>query len=202
MFKKIVQTLTVAIAYFISFTAEAIEPTPQQLTLFLPTNMPWKMGPSLLPAGTSVALLEGDISKPGPFTIRIKIPAGYKLPPIWNPNELRITLISGGLNLGFGNKFDQTSGKSIPAGSFFIIAPMRCTMRGRQKKPFFKSMEMDLGISITTTQKMIPESLSNIKIRREILGGNRRLASSTSLHNGPLRLIILRASHLLRFSLP
>lgn len=102
---------------------DAADPKAQQMTVFYPNDLKWIAGPSSLPHGTYIAVLEGDMAKPGPFTVRIKFPAGYKLPPNWHPVEERLTVISGVLHVGFGNKMDQTSGKALSANSFALIAP-------------------------------------------------------------------------------
>ena len=42
-----------------------------------PATTKWGAGPASLPPGAQAAALEGDPSKPGPFTLRIKIPDGH-----------------------------------------------------------------------------------------------------------------------------
>jgi hypothetical protein len=47
-----------------------------------PKEIKWGPAPPSLPAGAQIAILEGDPSKAGrPFTIRLKAPDGYKIPP-------------------------------------------------------------------------------------------------------------------------
>ena len=70
-----------------------------------------------------MAVLEGDPAKEGPFTIRLSLPAGFKVPPHWHPNIEHTTVISGTLNLGMGDKFDKTKGNNLPAGSFSFVPP-------------------------------------------------------------------------------
>src|SRR6185369_5823497 len=36
--------------------------------------------------GVKLAVLEGDLSKPGPFLMRVKFPAGFKLAPHTHPS--------------------------------------------------------------------------------------------------------------------
>jgi len=71
----------------------------------------------MLPAAASMALIEGSPSKPGPFTFRLKFPANYRIPPHWHP--VKMTVISGTFNMGFGDELDIGKGKTLPTGSIF-----------------------------------------------------------------------------------
>src|SRR5262249_33900413 len=59
----------------------------------------WQVSESL-PPGANVAVLEGDPSKEGFFTMRIEMPDGYRVPAHWHPKRERLTILSGTLNLG------------------------------------------------------------------------------------------------------
>jgi len=56
--------------------------------------------------GVKRAIVEGDLTKPGPFVMRVKFPAGYKLPPHTHPTLEHTTIISGGMRLGYGTNPD------------------------------------------------------------------------------------------------
>lgn len=88
------------------------------LGIYTPSQMPWKPGPASLPAGAQVAVLEGDPAKSGFFTLRLRLPDGYKIPPHWHPKVEHVTVISGTFNLGMGSKFDQNATREMPAGTF------------------------------------------------------------------------------------
>lgn len=60
-------------------------------------ELQWQEGPASLPKGSKVMVLEGDLSKEGPFTIRLQIPANYKIPPHWHPAIEHVTVIEGSL---------------------------------------------------------------------------------------------------------
>lgn len=89
--------------------------------MITPADINWVDAPTLLPAGAKVAVLEGDLTKSDPFTMRIKFPAGYRIPPHWHPAVEHATVISGVLNIEIGDKFDPVKGKELPAGSFSMI---------------------------------------------------------------------------------
>lgn len=86
--------------------------------LHRPGKLTWKPGPPSLPPGAQVAVLEGDPSKEGPFVFRVKVPDGYRIPPHTHPKPERVTVISGTLNIGMGETFDEAKGQEMPAGTY------------------------------------------------------------------------------------
>ncbi len=62
--------------------SQAIQPKHVMIT---PDDIKWVDAPPSVPPGAKMAVLEGDPAKPGPFTMRIKFPADYKVPPHWHP---------------------------------------------------------------------------------------------------------------------
>jgi quercetin dioxygenase-like cupin family protein len=65
------------------------------------------------------AQLIGDPSKPGPYTIRLKFPAGFKVAPHTHPDSREVTVLSGTWYTGYGEKVDVANLKELPAGSFY-----------------------------------------------------------------------------------
>lgn len=90
-------------------------------------DIQWKDGPPSLAAGAKFAVLEGDPSKEGLFTMRLRMPDGYKIAPHWHPAVEHVTVVSGQFHLGMGEKFDASAGgHTLPAGAFaFMPAGMR-----------------------------------------------------------------------------
>ena len=64
---------------------------------------------------------EGDPGKEGFYTQRLKFPEGYKIAPHTHPQGEHVTVLSGSLNMGMGEKFDQSAGQTLPAGSYFTM---------------------------------------------------------------------------------
>jgi hypothetical protein len=92
------------------------------LAAITPDKLQWKYAPKIVPPGAQYAMLEGkDMRGSGVITFRIKLPANYQLPPVFSQNPERITVLSGTLNIGVGDKLDTTSGTALPAGSFVVI---------------------------------------------------------------------------------
>lgn len=91
--------------------------------MYAPADIQWKDAPPILPAGAKAAVLDGDPGKPGYFAMRLKMPDGYRIMPHWHPNVERVTVVSGTLNLGFGDSFDQSKGHAMPAGTYGMMQP-------------------------------------------------------------------------------
>jgi len=58
-------------------------------------SLKWQDGPTSLPKGAKIAVLEDDPSKEGPFVFRVKVPDGYRIPPHTHPKTERVTVILG-----------------------------------------------------------------------------------------------------------
>ena len=78
-------------------------------------------GPTSLPPGAKAAVIEGSPKEAGAFTMRLKLPAGYKVPPHWHPADEHVTVLSGCFNMGLGDAYDESKGKKLPAGSFAVM---------------------------------------------------------------------------------
>lgn len=87
----------------------------------VPTELEWKEGPASLPSGSKVAMIEGDPSKPGPFTLRLQLPANYKIPPHWHPAIEHVTVLEGEFGMGAGEKFDKSKATILPQGGIAVM---------------------------------------------------------------------------------
>lgn len=83
-----------------------------------PDQLQWMAAPSFLPKGAQATVLSGDPGKAGPFTIRLKAPAGYKIPAHSHPTAERITVISGDFHFGMGDKLDEAKAEKLGSGGF------------------------------------------------------------------------------------
>jgi hypothetical protein len=89
-----------------------------KMGLFTPTEVRWEQGPASLQKGAKMAVLEGDPAREGPFTMRLWLPDGFEVAPHWHTQVEHVTVISGVLNFGMGEKFDRGATREMPAGSF------------------------------------------------------------------------------------
>lgn len=85
---------------------------------FTPAQLQWGPAPPVLPAGAQIAVLDGDPTREGFFTIRLKFPDGYKIAPHWHPTDENIVVISGVFTMGLGDKRNDATMHELPAGSF------------------------------------------------------------------------------------
>jgi hypothetical protein len=77
-----------------------------------------------LPGDLPTAVLYGDPNRPGPFVMRMKIPAGVKVFPHWNPDEAHtLTVLAGTLYYGSGEQWDEAKLTPYPPGSFLAEPP-------------------------------------------------------------------------------
>ena len=85
-------------------------------------DLKWAAVPSL-PAGAQITVLEGPMNQAAPFTVRLKFPAGYRIPPHTHPAVERVTVLSGTFHMGMGEKFDPKAAQAVRAGELMIMQP-------------------------------------------------------------------------------
>ena len=100
--------------------------------MVLSDQLKWGAGPPSLPKGGQLAVISGDPSKEGLYVIRLKVPAGYKVPAHQHPQDENVTVISGQLKFGMGDKADESNTTALKTGAFvkaskgmthFVFAP-------------------------------------------------------------------------------
>jgi mannose-6-phosphate isomerase-like protein (cupin superfamily) len=91
---------------------------------FTPDQVKWGPAPPFIPPGAQLAVLEGDpMAATGDYTIRLKMPDGYKVAPHTHPQRENVTVLSGTLQVGMGDQFDAGKMMSFSAGSFAYLDP-------------------------------------------------------------------------------
>ena len=83
-------------------------------------DVQWKPFPAFPPAAR-LAVLVGDPTKPGPYLIRVKLPAGTKMLPHRHPEDRIYTVISGVFYIGLGDVFDEGKLTAHPPGSVLVL---------------------------------------------------------------------------------
>src|ERR1700751_5352097 len=86
----------------------------------LPEAIEWKPFPSF-PPSARLAVVAGDPAGPGPYVIRVKLPAGVKLMPHVHPEDRVYTVISGVFYIGLGEHFDADKLQAFPPGSVIVL---------------------------------------------------------------------------------
>ena len=82
----------------------------------------WGPAPAAFPAGAQMTVLAGDPSKSGMFVLRLKTPPGYKIPAHHHSTDEYVTVITGDLHLGMGDRLDKSKSALLSAGGF-AMAP-------------------------------------------------------------------------------
>jgi quercetin dioxygenase-like cupin family protein len=120
--------LTLAVAGISSWAGLAFTSTAHdnshEKNAFTPDSISWGAAPQVVRPGAQFAVLEGDpTGSTGDFTIRLKMPDGFRIAPHWHPNRENVTIISGTFKVGMGDEFDPTKMKAFVAGSFAFLDP-------------------------------------------------------------------------------
>lgn len=109
--------------------------------MVLPKDLQWSDVPSL-PKGAKASVIEGPMNEAVPFTVRLKFPANYRIPPHWHPGIERVTVLSGTFHMGLGEKFDQKKTHALPVGGIMIMQP---------KTPHFAWTKSETVVQIHST---------------------------------------------------
>jgi quercetin dioxygenase-like cupin family protein len=112
-------TLFAALAVLL-LGAPAIAQTPAHVMAAV-ADAKWGPAPPLLPPGAQIAVLAGDPGKPAPYTVRLKFPAGYDIPAHSHPTDENVTVVSGDLFMGMGNKLNKTGAMPLGRGGYALM---------------------------------------------------------------------------------
>ena len=86
----------------------------------LPEDIEWEPF-AAFPPTVRLAVLVGHPSEPGPYVIRVKVPAGVRLMPHRHPEDRIYTVMSGVFYIALGETFDEGSLKAYPPGSVIVL---------------------------------------------------------------------------------
>jgi quercetin dioxygenase-like cupin family protein len=97
---------------------------PAEKNAFTADAIPYGPAPAFVAPGAQLAVLEGDpMAAKGDYTVRLKMPAGYRIAPHWHPQRENVTVISGTFKVGMGDRFDESKMGTFAAGSFAYLDP-------------------------------------------------------------------------------
>ncbi len=118
------------------FNADTAGPVVEHV-MVAPAQLVWGESPPGLPAGARVAIVAGDPGQPGPFVMRVMVPAGYVVPAHWHPTAENLSIMSGTVAVGMGDKSDPATMTTLDAGGFAVLpAEMRHTFLARTEATF------------------------------------------------------------------
>jgi quercetin dioxygenase-like cupin family protein len=81
----------------------------------------WGPAPPMLPPGAQMEVLGGNPMGDSLFTLRLKFPANYSIPAHSHPKDEHVTVLSGDLFMGMGDKLDRKAGKGLGVGGFGLM---------------------------------------------------------------------------------
>ena len=74
-------------------------------------------------SGTQTVMLKGDPTRPGLYTMLLRVGPNTRIEAHAHPDDRVATVISGTWYFGYGQQFDGKALKALPAGSFYTEPP-------------------------------------------------------------------------------
>ena len=96
------------------------QPDQSTFRAILPEDVEWKPFPAF-PPEARLAIMVGHPNEPGPYVVRVKLPANIRLMPHKHPEDRIYTVISGVFYIGLGEAFDGDAVRAYPAGSVIVL---------------------------------------------------------------------------------
>ncbi len=113
--------------WFLTLAAQVPSPESHiahEKHVFTPDTIPWGPAPPFVAPGAQLAVLEGNPgASSGDYTVRLKMPDGYRIAPHWHPQRENVTVISGTFKVGMGDVFEVKKMTALTAGSFAFLDP-------------------------------------------------------------------------------
>lgn len=86
--------------------------------------MKWADGPPSLPNGAQMAVVSGNPGVKGMFTIQLKMPEGYAVPPHSHPTNEVVKVVSGSVHYGMNDKLMSEAKTLTPGHAVTMRAQM------------------------------------------------------------------------------
>ena len=115
----------------------------------------WGPAPPNIPAGAQIAVLAGNPTLHGPYVVRLKMPAKYKVPAHYHPKDETVTAISGDFHVGMGENSTCKKGLVLNAGGFVRCLRVCATMAGMMVGQSCKFTATGLLRLLTSIRRMI-----------------------------------------------
>jgi len=109
------------------------------------SSLKWMDGPASLPSGVQMAVVSGNPGKKGMFTIQLKMPANYAVPPHSHPTAEVVKVVSGKLHYGMSRTMSMAEAKTLTVGhsatmkakmNHWVHAPAPATVQVSGMGPF------------------------------------------------------------------
>jgi quercetin dioxygenase-like cupin family protein len=114
---------TIVVAPLLAIASLAPRAASAQSPATSPQSVQWGPAPAVFPSGAQMAVMQGDPSKAGAeFTVRLRMPNGYRIAPHTHPTAENITVLAGTFLVGMGSTVDQSHMLALAPGGF-VSAP-------------------------------------------------------------------------------
>ena len=100
--------------------SDAHQPGASEFRVIWPESVDWQPF-AAFPNAARLAVLVGDPSRPGPYVIRVRVPAGERMMPHTHAEDRIYTVISGVFYIGLGERFEETQLKAHGPGSVLVL---------------------------------------------------------------------------------
>jgi quercetin dioxygenase-like cupin family protein len=90
--------------------------------MVMPSELKWANAASL-PPGAQIAVIQGPLTEAVPFVARVKFAPNTKVPAHSHSAIEHVTVLSGVLNFGHGDKLDTSKTKPLTPGSVSVMQP-------------------------------------------------------------------------------
>ncbi|WPU66667.1 cupin domain-containing protein [Peredibacter starrii] len=87
----------------------------------MPSDIQWGEAPPFLMPGAKLAVMSGDPHKKGLYTLRLQLPANYRIMPHWHPTDEHVTVVQGTLNMGTTDIINEKTSHALPTGSYALM---------------------------------------------------------------------------------
>ena len=71
--------------------------------------------------GMKIAVIQGNPDSAGAYTLRLSFPDGYRFPAHWHPQAENVTVLAGTLQLGMGERVDDSKLHAYGPGDYLHI---------------------------------------------------------------------------------
>src|SRR5262245_49037120 len=123
-----------------------------------PKDVKWE-DISALPPGAKVAVIEGPLDQATPFILRCKFHADFQIPAHWPPAIEHVTVLSGTLNMGPGDKPEPAKTHALRPAVCPSYRRRSTILAGRKKTRLCRYTDKDLlslqhyeGITVITPE--------------------------------------------------
>jgi len=107
-----------------------------------PSEIVWKPQPALS-HGAEFAVLLGDLTKPGKYVFRLRVPAGHRAFPHTHPEARVYTVLDGTFFIGWGEEFSPDRLEEYPTGSVILVRADRHHFQFAKSGPYVVQIEGD-----------------------------------------------------------